>query len=245
VGATGSASAGDGYDTQPKSPISHYFGVFGGIDIRDDQNLNGQTPGGAVRDIVVDYDNGWVFGANIGIAGRDYAWGRVRGEVEFAFRKADVGALALNGVDRVVQDGSETTVTTGLVNAYYDSPLLYDRLRLSVGAGFGIANINHGINYLVANAAAIGTIPGQLQIALPSSETTYAWQLIGAAEVKINETLSFVGDVRYLSINDVQVERYVGNSIINGVATTQGTLDSILKTDLQSVTVTGGLRVTF
>lgn len=247
VMATGShlAHAGDGYAADAKSPMRYYFGVFGGADFRKDQNLNGATSGGAGRNIDVEYDTGSVFGANVGVVGRDYAWGRVRGEVEFAYREANVENLALNGVARVVQDGSETSIATGMVNAYYDTPLYYDRFRLSFGAGFGLANANHGINYLVANAAAIGTQPGNLQIALPTSETTYAWQLIGGAEVKMTDTISLIGDVRYLRVGDVQVERYIGNSIINGVATTTGTLDSILKTDLSTVTLSAGLRISF
>lgn len=239
------AMAGDGYGTQAKSLNKFYFGVFGGVDLRDDQNLDGATPGGAVRNIEVEYNDGSIFGANVGIAGKDYSWGRLRGEVEFAYRTSDVENLALNGVGRVVLDGSKTEITTGFVNAYIDSPVYFDRVRFSLGAGFGLANVNHGINYLVANAAAIGTIPGNLQIALPSSETTYAWQVIGGTEIKMTDTISLVGDIRYTEINDVQVERYVQNSIINGVATTQGTLDSILKTDLSSVSVTGGVRVSF
>lgn len=239
------AHAGDGYRAAAQSPLSYYFGVFGGVDLRKDQDINGATSGGAVRDIVVEYDTGSVFGANVGMAGRDNAWGRVRGEVEFAYREADVKNLALNGVARVVQDGSETTIATGMVNVFYDTPLYFNRFRLSFGGGFGIANVNHGINYLVANAAAIGTQPGNLQIALPSSETTYAWQLIGGGEVKMTESISLVGDIRYLDVGDLQVERYIGNSIINGVATTTGTLDSILKSDLSSVTLSAGLRISF
>lgn len=239
------AAAGDGYGTQPQPQKQFYFGVVGGVDLRDNQNLDGATPGGAVRNIEVEYDNGSMFGVSVGLLGKDYSWGRVRGDVEFAYRVSDVEYLALNGIARVVQDGSKTEIMTGLVNAYYDTPLYFDRIRFSIGAGFGIANVNHGINYLVANAAAIGAQPGNLQIALPSSETTYAWQISGGTEIKLTDMISLVGDVRYLEINDVQVERYVGNSIINGVATTQGTLDSILKTDLSTVTVTGGLRIAF
>lgn len=245
VGGAQVAQAGDGYGAAAKSPMHYYFGVFGGVDLRRDQDINGATAGGAVRDIVVEYDTGSVFGANLGVSGRENAWGRLRGEVELAYREAEVKNLALNGVARVVQDGSETSISTGMVNVYYDTPLYFDRFRLSFGGGFGIASVNHGINYLVANAAAIGTQPGNLQIALPSSETTYAWQLIAGGEMKMTESISLVGDVRYLGLGDLQVERYIGNSIINGVATTTGTLDSILNTDMSTVTLSAGLRIAF
>ncbi len=221
---------------------SVYVGVFGGGDFVEDESINGANAAGAVRDIDVEFDTGSVFGAVVGVAGAEQSWGRIRGEVEASFREADMSALALNGVARQFNPASEVSVSSALVNAYYDSPLYADRVRFFAGAGFGIAGIDHEIRYLVANAAATG---GNLQILIPTTETTFAYQLIGGAEVELGGNWSLIGDVRYFDLGDVQVERFIANSIIDGTATNNGTLDSVLDADWSTISATVGLRYRF
>lgn len=222
-----------------------YVTVFGGIDAPDEEKIDGRNAAGDLRDIDVALDDGKVIGAALGVAGADSSWGRLRAEVEFSFRKSDLEGLTLNGVPRTVVDGSDVSIGAGMLNAYFDTPKLLDRLRFGVGAGFGVASVNHEIGYLIAVPPAIGTIPGQVQIAIPSSETGYAYQLIGMAEVELSRNLSLIGDVRYFDLGDVQVERFVLNSFINGVPTTTGTLDSILDADYSTTSFTVGIRYKF
>ena len=214
-----------------------------GINMPDDENFLGANAAGQGRDIQAQLDDGTQFGLSLGLMTKDYDWGRVRGEVEVAYRESDLEGLVLNAVSRTIIEGSGVDVTTAMVNLSYDTPKVLGSLRFSLGAGYGLASVTHDIRYLVANAAAIGSIPGQLQIAIPNSETTDAYQLIGGAEVELTPGISLIADVRYLEVGDTKGERYILNSIINGVATTNGTLDSILDADYSTVSLNAGLRI--
>jgi opacity protein-like surface antigen len=216
-------------------------GTFGS-DAFDDETISGANAAAQRRDINVEFDNGGYYGVALGLLATESTYGRVRGEVEASFRSADVQALALNGVARNVAEGSEVSVASGMINGFYDTPVYFDRFRLYAGAGLGIAGVDHEIRYLVANPAATG---GNLQIIIPSSEMTVAYQFIGGAEVALSPSWSLTADVRYFDAGDVQVERYIGNTIINGTATNIGTLDSVLDADLSSVTASAGIRYRF
>ena len=213
-----------------------------GTDSFDDEAIRGANPAGAARNIDVTFDDGEFASLAIGVLGAEGRYGRIRGEVETAFRASDVEALVLNSVARTVIDGSEVTISSALVNVYYDTPVYFDRLRLFVGAGFGVAGVDHEIRYLVANPAATG---GNLQILLPTSETTTAQQFVAGAEFKLSSAWSLTADVRYFDVGDVQTERFIGNTIINGTATNSGTLDSVLDADLSSTAFSAGLRYRF
>lgn len=217
-----------------------YTSLFGGAETFDDESIIGANAAGQARNINIQFYEGSVFGAALGVSSADSSFGRFRGELEIASRQADVDALALNGVTRQFNPSSEVSVTTAMVNALYDSPVLWDRYRVFAGAGIGLAGVDHSVRYLVANPAASG---GNLQILIPSSETTSAYQLILGAEVELTSSWSLLGDVRYLDVGDTQVERYIANSIINGTATAStGTLDSVLDADLSSTSFTVGVR---
>jgi opacity protein-like surface antigen len=219
-----------------------YASVFGGFETVDDESIAGANAAGQARNINVGFGDGSVFGVAAGVSSGDMAFGRFRAEVETAFREADVDSLSLNGVARQFNPSSEVSITTAMVNVLYDTPAFWGRVRAFGGVGFGLAGVDHQIRYLVANATATG---GNLQILIPSSETTYAYQLILGTEVELSPSWSFIGDVRYLDVGDTQVERYIGNTIINGTATSNGTLDSVLDADLASVSATIGVRYRF
>ncbi len=222
-----------------------YVTGFAGADSPDSEALDGSNAAGQVRDIDVSLEDGAVSGLAIGVASTDYSFGRFRAEVEASFRQSDVGGVRLNGVDRVVLEGSEVSVAAGMINLVYDTPVYFERLRFSAGAGFGIASIDHEIRYLVVTPAAIGTFPGNLQIAIPATETTYAYQIIGGVEVALSPHWSLVGDIRYFDLGEIQAQRFILNTIIDGVPTTNGTLDSILDAEYSTTSVTAGLRFTF
>lgn len=222
-----------------------YVTVFGGVDAPADEKIDGRNAAGDLRDIDVGFDDGSMFGVALGLTGPDRSWGRARAEIEFSYRESGLEELTLNGVSRTVVDGSEVSMSAGMLNVFYDTPQMFDRLRFSVGAGFGAASVDHQIHYLIAVPPATGSIPGQVQIAIPTTEAAYAWQLIGAAEIALTPSLSLTGDIRLFDLGDVQVERFVLNSFINGTPTTTGTLDSILDADYATTSVAVGLRYRF
>ncbi|GAA0630120.1 hypothetical protein GCM10009422_29560 [Brevundimonas kwangchunensis] len=222
-----------------------YVAVFAGFDKPADEAIDGRNAAGDLRDIEVAFDNGVLFGGALGVATRETVHGRGRAEIELSYRSSELESLTLNGVDRVIGDGSEVGVAAGMLNLFYDTPQIQDRFRFTVGAGFGAASINHDIRYLIAVPPATGSIPGQVQIAIPTSEATWAWQLIAGAEIALSPTLSLTGDIRYLDPGEVQVERFVMNSFINGAPTTTGTLDSVLNAEYSTTSVAVGLRYRF
>lgn len=219
-----------------------YVFLSAGVDFAEDEDITGANAAGQPRDIDVAFDNGDYFSGGFGFVGKDGAYGRFRAEFEAAFRESKVESLALNGVDRAFDSSSEVSIASAMANAYWDSPTFYDRFRVYGGAGFGLAGVDHEIRYLVANASATN---GNLQIIIPSSETTYAYQVMAGAELALTPRFSLTTDVRYFDVGDVQVERYIGNTIINGTATSNGTLDSVLDAELQSLTATFGVRFAF
>lgn len=222
-----------------------YITGFAGTDMPDEEALNGVNAAGQVRDIDVALEDASVLGLALGVASPDYSFGRLRAEAEVSFRESDVEGVTLNGVPRVFIEGSNVSVTAGMINVLYDTPVFFDRVRFSAGAGFGIAGIDHEIQYLVVTPGAIGPNPGNFRIAIPTTEVTYAYQLIGGVDLALTPHWSIVGDVRYLDLGDAQAQRFITNSIINGVPTTLGTLDSVLDADYSTTSYTIGLRYTF
>lgn len=218
-----------------------YVGALAGTSMPAEETLFGANEADVLRDIVIDFDSTNYLGANLGVVVADGSPGRVRAEVELSHWQAGVDALSLNDVDRVVLDGSEASVAAGFINAWYDSPRFFDRMRLSVGIGAGIAGVDNEVQYLVANAAATG---GQAHIAIPSTEVTYAYQLMVGVEFELSPGWSLVGDARKIELGDYQVERYILNTPGVG-AGTNGTLDSILDAEWSATTFSLGMRYTF
>ena len=215
-------------DTKKFYAAFHY-----GLDQQSDEDIRGANISGAPRNIDIEFDSGKFIAASLGIIAAEGERGRLRFDIEAAFRDGDVSGLQLNDVARAVRSGSEVSSTTVLVNAYYDTPLIADRFRLFAGGGFGIGSIDHEVRYLVERSEAAG---GNLAIAIPSTETTLAYQFGGGAEFVVTPRISLIGDVRYAGFGDTQVERYI---------LTTGAIDSVLDADKSSLTVSGGVRFSF
>ena len=202
-----------------------YGGVFVGLSQADDATAAGANAAGAPRTINLSYDDATLFGVNAGVAGAEQSWGRLRAEIELAFRENDVDQLIFNGNNPGFRPGSHTSLTTSFLNAYWDSPLINDRFRIGGGAGFGVAAIDQEIFYT-----------GAAPFALSNSEVTQAYQLIGQGEWRLNDQFSLIGDVRYLDTGDFSVER---------VNLSSGALESILDSDWTSTETSIGLRYRF
>ncbi len=210
-----------------------YVSAKYGLDQQSDEAIRGANVAGAPRNIDIEFDGGRYAAAALGYIAADGAMGRLRFEVEAAYHESDVERLLLNDVERAVRTGSNVSATTAMINAYYDTPLIADRFRVFGGGGFGIGSIDHEVRYLVERPAEAG---GNLAIAIPSTETTFSYQIGGGLEAVITPWISLVGDVRYVGFGDTQVERFV---------LTTGAIDSVLDTDKSSIVASGGVRFSF
>jgi opacity protein-like surface antigen len=233
--AAGHASAQSGF----------YVSAFAGSDSPDKEVLDGINAAGLPRLNVITLDDGPIYGGSLGVASTEYGFGRFRAEIEVSSRDSDLEGVDLNGVARTIRPDRNVGVTTGLLQVIYDTPVYFDRLRFHAGAGYGLVNVNHNIGYLVANAVAIGSSPGNSLISITNSETTSGHQWIAGAEVLLSPRWSLTADVRSLEVGEMQTQRFVENAVINGVPTTLGTLDAVQDADYSSVSWTVGLKYAF
>ena len=223
---TTASAAADGGD--------RFYASFNyGFDAQDNEAIRGETVSGGPRNLDLEFANGRFMSAAFGAVTADGAFGRLRFDVEVAHRTGDLDRLQLNGVERLVRPESDVSMTTALVNAYYDTQVFADRFRLFVGGGLGVGNIDHEVQYLIERPTEAG---GNIAIAIPSTETALAYQAAGGLEVILSSNLSLIGDVRYVGFGDTQVRRF---------NLTAGAIDSVLDTAKGSVSVSGGLRFKF
>ncbi len=200
-------------DSEGSSAGDIYVSVFVGDNLGRDQRFEGATVGGAARNIETPTKDGLIGGAAIGVIVSDSGIGRFRTEAEFSAGKNDIKELVLNDVPRDLVRGRKS-VTAGMLNIAYDTPRIFDRVRLTAGAGFGLAAIDYDIQY---NVAAAGPA-----ISISTNQSgRLAYQLIGGASVELTDGLELTGDVRYFEVGSHQVVRF---------NLTTGTLDSVLGT---------------
>lgn len=209
-----------------------YVSVHAGQDTQDDETISGANAANLPRELDLSFDDGRVYAAAIGIKAMEGDWGRVRFDAELSQREADLDTLFLNGVQQTVRQGSHVLITAAMLNAYYDTPVYFDRVRFYAGAGVGIADIDHQVRYRITG----GANPSNVNIAIPTSEPTWAYQLVGGAEFILSPNWSLLTDVRMVEFGDVQVQRF---------NFTAGTLDSVLDADKSTVSLMAGLRYSF
>ncbi|MFD1951503.1 outer membrane protein [Sphingomonas arantia] len=207
---------------------SLYGGLFIGDRLGKDQTFAGANAAGAARVIETPTKDGLLGGALLGAIVADAPWGRLRTEVELTNSKSNLKSLSLNGVRRELLNGRKSVSTT-MLNAAYDTPKIWDRVRLTVGGGAGTAAIDYDVEY---NVAATGP-----RIQIPTNATgKLALQAIGGLSVEVVRNFELTADVRYLHVNSHNVERF---------NLTAGTLDSVLKTKYNNASVTTGFRFLF
>lgn len=205
-----------------------YVSVFVGDNLGRGQEFDGTAAGGAPRNIQTPTEDGVIGGGAIGLVVADTSYGRLRAEAEFSASKNDITDLVLNDLPRDLVRGRKS-VAAGMLNVAYDTPRILDRLRLTAGAGFGLAAIDYDIQY---NVAAAGPA-----ISISTNQSgRLAYQLIGGASVNLTDRIELTGDVRYFEVDSHQVERF---------NLTTGALDSILDTKYRSTRLTAGVRYSF
>lgn len=205
-----------------------YGGVFVGDRLGKDQTFTGANVAGTPRVIETPTKDGVIGGAVLGAVVADASWGRVRGEAEFTSGKNDIDDLSLNGTPRELLTGRKS-VTTMMLNAAYDTPRIWDRVRFTVGGGAGTAAIDYDIEY---NVAAAGP-----RIQIPTNASgKLALQVIGGVSIELVRNLELTADARYLHVNTHKVERF---------NLTAGTLDSVLRAKYNNASITTGFRFLF
>lgn len=226
VGTQGQAQEARSADRDTGGDI--YISAFIGDNLGRGQVFDGATVGGLPRKIETPTKDGLIGGAAIGVILADTAVGRFRTEAEFSASRNDVTDLVLNDVPRDLVRGGKS-VTAGMLNIAYDTPRLFDRVRLTAGAGFGLAAIDYDIRYNVAEAGPAISIS-------TNQSGRLAYQLIGGAAIALNDRFELTGDVRYFEVGSHQVERF---------NLTTGALDSVLDTKYRSTRLTAGIRYSF
>jgi opacity protein-like surface antigen len=185
-----------------------YVSLHAGQDAQDDEAIRGFNVANAPRNNDLTFDDGRVYAAALGINAFEGEWGRVRFDAELSHREADLDTIFLNNVEQTVRQGSHVLMTAAMLNAYYDTPVYFDHVRFYTA-----------------------------DIAIPTAEPTWSYQLVGGGEYILTPNWSLLADVRFVEFGDLQIQRF---------NLTAGALDSV--NDVQkksSVSVTAGLRYAF
>lgn len=167
-----------------------YIGVRGGAVIADDTSFRDDIGGGAIT-IDNEYED-W------NLTGSAFAGYEMEFFPGFGGRiEAELGYASLNIEDHLIgstsQDGADgdTTVFSGMVNAYVDANL--GAFRPFAGVGLGMAQVSFNDH---------GTSAGTL---LDDDDTNFAWQVSGGVGYDLTDRVTLEGLVRYQSIMDVEL----------------------------------------
>lgn len=217
-----------------KAPENRFYvSVHAGQDLQDDEAIRGFNVAGLPRNNDLTFDDGRVYAAALGVNAFEGDWGRVRFDAELSQREADLDTIFLNNVEQTVRQGSHVLMTAAMLNAWYDTPVYFDHFRLYAGAGVGIANVDHQVRYRVTG----GVNPSNANIAIPTTEPTWSYQLVGGAEYALTSNWSLLADLRFVEFGSHQIQRF---------NFTTGILDSVNDVEPKStVSLTAGLRYAF
>jgi opacity protein-like surface antigen len=229
----GSPPAGAQTPENNQAENRFYASIHAGQDVQDDEAIRGFTVANLPRNNDLTFTDGRVYAVALGVNAFEGDWGRVRFDAELSQREADVETIFLNNVQQTIRQGSHVLMTAAMLNGYYDTPVYYDHLRFYAGGGVGIATIDHQVRYQVTGGAA----PSNANIAIPTSEPAWAYQLVGGGEYILTPNWSLLADVRFVTFGGHQIQRF---------NLTAGALDSVNDVaDKSSVSVTAGLRFSF
>ena len=210
-----------------------YVSIHVGQDLQDDESIRGFNAANLPRNNDLTFADGRVYAAALGVNAFKGDWGRIRFDAELSHREADVDTIFLNNVEQTIRQGSHVLMTAAMLNAYYDTPVYFDHVRFYAGVGAGIANVDHQVRYRITG----GTAPSNADIAIPSAEPTWSYQLVGGGEYILTPNWSLLADVRFVEFGNHQIQRF---------NLTAGALDSVNDAaDKSSVSVTAGLRYAF
>ena len=151
----------------------------------DDSDLTDSSLPGVTGTLSANDGGGFTFALG-------YSWNMgLRAEFEGAYRNNGLDRLTLRafGLTATGAASGETSVWSGMANAYYDfktsSPF-----TPYVGAGLGFANVNVDITVAGVNAN--------------SEDTTFAYQLMGGVKYALTREIDLRMGYRYFALDDPQ-----------------------------------------
>lgn len=195
-----------------------YIGVRGGAAIADDTSFSSTAP--AVGTITNEYEDWNLTGS--AFAGYEMEFfpgfgGRIEAELGYASLNIEDHLQA--GASLAGADG-DTTVFSGMVNAYVDANL--GAFRPFAGVGLGMAQVNFNDHSTTADG-----------ILMDNDDTNFAWQVSGGIGYDLTDRITLEGLVRYQSIMDVELTSTAAG----------GSLTS--STDLNTTSAMLGMRYRF
>jgi len=214
--------------------VKPYVSAFGGIDFGSKSDIYGHNPAGMLRDIDVKYKNSFVYGLSVGTNIYQGSYGSISAEFEYENRDLKTKSLSLNSVDRSLngERGNSLEINSYMANVIYESNYIVDKLKYTMGAGIGLANMSYDVNYLVNNAAT------PTQINIKSTNNPLAYQFMVGLTYDFTQNIAALYNVKYFSVRDHNVNRYKLN---NGPG-----LESVLNSGFDdSWSMNLGLRYTF
>lgn len=196
-----------------------YVGVRGGAAIADDTSFASGAPG-PVGTITNEYED-W------NLTGSAFAGYEMEFFPGFGGRiEAELGYASLNIEDHLFAGASQagangdTTVFSGMVNAYVDANL--GAFRPFAGVGLGMAQVSFN-DHSTTGAG----------ILMNDDDTNFAWQVSGGVGYDLTDRITLEGLVRYQSIMDV------------GLTSTAAGGSLTSSTDLNTTSAMLGLRYRF
>ena len=170
-----------------------YLSLFGGY-----TNLDPVTISDPTGDFRLDATDGYGLGVALG----QYQGLNLRTEIEFSFRENELTSITSPGNPAFVQpafENADVRSFAGMANAiweFVDFPT--SRLKPYVGAGFGFVNVE-----AEATVAGVDAFAG-----IDDSDSSFAFQLIGGLNFRVNETVDIFGEYRYLKADSLQLGNF-------------------------------------
>eukprot|EP00752_Nemacystus_decipiens_P018987 g17043.t1 len=196
-----------------------YVGVRGGAAFADDTSFTSAAPG-PVGVLTNEYED-WNLTGSV-FAGYEMEFfpgfgGRI--EAELGYTSLNIEDHLLAGASQAGADG-DTSVFSGMVNAYVDAHL--GAFRPFAGVGLGMAQVSFNDHSTTAGG-----------VLLDDDDTNFAWQLSGGVGYDLTDRITLEGLVRYQSVMDV------------GLTTTAAGGSVSSSTDLNSTSAQLGIRYRF
>lgn len=214
----------------PAAAQDFYGSVFGGYSNLDDPTFSGDVAaGGQVgpQTVGTDFDSGFGLGVALGyrlpgLAGTGLS---LRGEIELSYSDSDVDGIAFsgNGPDPEANVAGDITTTRLFANLIADVETA-SRFTPYFGGGIGVARSDLGLSY--------GAQPGAVN--LDDNSTDFTAQLIVGTAYSLTDTVSLIGDVRYIRDFGVSGDRF-----------TPAGLSGNVSDDISTINVNVGLRFEF
>lgn len=202
------------------SRFGPYVGLRGGAAIADDTDYTLAAPFPTPGVLNNEYEDWNLTGS--AFAGYEMEFfpgfgGRI--EAELGYASLNIEDHLVGGVSQTGANG-DTTVFSGMVNAYVDANL--GAFRPFAGVGLGMAQVNFNDHSTTAGG-----------IVMDDDDTNFAWQVSGGVGYDLTDHITLEGLVRYQSIMDVGLTSTAAG----------GTISS--STDLNTTSAMLGLRYRF